>query len=449
MERPLLIIGGGESGVGAALLAAQQGWTPHVVDEGTIHESRKAELAHRQITYWENASVLPKTYWALAVISPGIPPAHRWIQQLKDAHTPIEGEIDFAFRYDTAPVIAITGSNGKTTTTLLIAHILNRLGKKAVPVGNMGISYARRLAEENAPVEYRVIETSSFQLEHIRRFRPNVGVITNITIDHLDRHGSLDAYAAAKFHLFDFQTPHDIAILPGDNSDLLHRFDQGHYLSQLHTFGLFPHSSVDAWWEGNCLYVRWSGTVVSFELAKRRIIGSHNQLNIAAAVMAVISALQEAPSPAVLEEAVATFSPVAHRIEYVATYRGVAYYNDSKATNVDAAYYALSTFDSPIIWIVGGVDKGNDYGRLVELARRRVRQIIVLGPHRSAWQAAFDGIIPIGYAEDMESAVRQAADIARPGEVVLLSPACASFDLFLNFEQRGDAFRKSVQQLIQ
>ncbi len=446
MASRLLIIGGGESGTGAALLAIQRGWTPFVADEGGIAPPRKAELDAAGIAYAEHQRHLPSGEWSRAVVSPGVAPTHQWVVQLRRQGVPVEGEIDFAFQYETAPVIAVTGSNGKTTTTLLIAHILRELGREAAAVGNVGTSYARSVADAPA-VDYRVVEVSSFQLEHLQRFHPRVAVLTNVTPDHLDRHGSLESYIHAKMNIFRFQGSEDAAVLPTD-ADLILRYRRSGHRARRWTFGLAAADAPAVGWEGDDLVLRPErGREWKIDLRKRQLVGPHNQRNIAAAVAATVAALPSPPPPTTLQAAIASFRPVPHRLEYVATIGGVKYYNDSKATNADAARYALEAFHEPIVWIAGGIDKGNDYSPLQALAKGKVRYLIVLGPHRERWTAAFEGVVPMAYADDMESAVRRAAEAAQPGDVVLLSPACASFDLFRNFEERGEAFRRVVRDL--
>ncbi len=447
----LLILGGGESGIGTARLARKHHWKPHIIDRHTLTPARKKILEQLHIPYQENVRHVPDpTAWHAAIASPGIPPTHHWLQTLRTAGVPILGELDFAFPYETAPVIAITGSNGKTTTTLLIGHILNALDVAATVAGNVGYGYARSLVEESTPPQFRIVETSSFQLENLSRFRPRIAILTNISPDHLDRHGTGAAYLDAKLNLFAYQTPRDVAILPADSPEIRTAFTRRGFPSRIRFFSLDAVPDSHAWWQDRTLHIHTPHATLTLPDLHPRIRGPHNRRNIAAATLAVTTALdhiQRTPSPARLKAAIEAFPGVPHRLEHVATdARGIRYYNDSKATNVDAAMQALQAFDRPIVWIVGGTDKGNDYAPLVPLVRQRVRAIIVLGPHREKWDRTFANIVPRHHAESMAEAVACAQRVAQPGDVVLLSPACASFDLFRNFEHRGEAFRHSVRQ---
>ncbi len=446
----LLILGGGESGTGTALLAAQHQWAPTVTDQHTIPAPRRTLLQQHGIPYQENVQDIPApTTWDAAVVSPGIPPNHPWVHALQQAGVPVLGELDFAFPYDPAPVIAVTGSNGKTTTTLLIGHILNALGIPAQVAGNVGYSYARSIAEETQPPAFRVVETSSFQLEYLSIFKPRIGLLLNISPDHLDRHGTTEAYLDAKLNIFQQQQPTDAAILPADSPPIRTAFHRRGFHSAPHFFSLSPHPDSHSYWQDHALHIHTSHQMLTIPDLHPRIQGPHNRRNIAAATLATALAADTIGRrfiPDQLQAAIQSFPGVPHRLEYVGTdARGIDYYNDSKATNVDAAIQALRAFDRPIVWIVGGIDKGNDYAPLIPLAGQHVRHMVILGPYRTPWEKAFTGIVPITRADTMEEAVAKARTAAHPGDVILLSPACASFDLFRNFEHRGDAFRHSVR----
>ena len=414
-----------------------------VSDLGIIPQAFRRELQQAGIPFEEGGHTLSKVLAAdLVIKSPGIPYTAPPVREARAVGIPVWGEIEFAFRYaGPCQVLAITGSNGKTTTTALLHHLLVASGFPARLGGNIGHAFARlvaddlqagRTADENRIV---VLETSSFQLEDVHTFRPRIAMLLNITPDHLDRYGyQMEAYAATKFNIARAQTPADLFLYNADDpvsADYLSR----HPLNGPEQLGLRS--------PGPGLHV--GGQL--FDLEGSALIGPHNAFN---ALFALTAARYLGAEPSALQEALRTFAPPAHRMEPAGVFEGVRFVNDSKATNVDSVYYALSGLESPVVWIAGGQDKGNDYQRLIPLVARKVRAIVCLGLDNAPLHAAFGHLgLPMTDARSAGAAVEQAASFAVPGTTVLLSPACASFDLFRNYEDRGDQFKTAVQQYIQ
>lgn len=430
----IVILGAGESGVGAAILALKKGHIVFVSDKGQIKEQYKAELKQHGIPFEEGQHDHEFILGAdLIIKSPGIPDKAPLLQEILQKGLPVISEIEFAARYTKNFTIGITGSNGKTTTTNLTYHLLAKAGLDVVMGGNVGKSFARIVAEKNH--DYYVLELSSFQLEGIQKYRPDISMILNITPDHLDRYEyKLEKYAAAKFNIIQAQRPGDIFFYNADDPNVGGQL--GNYPTEAKAVAI---SSTMT--EGTRLNVGG----FSFEMSTTPLMGQHNYMN---ALFAVQTALQLGISAEVIQEGLNTFVNAPHRLEKVATVKGVAYINDSKATNVDSVYYALQAMTQPTVWIVGGQDKGNDYGPLMDFVKAKVKAIVCMGVDNSKIVKSFDGVIDtIVETGSAVEAVQQSARLASTGDTVLLSPACASFDLFKNYEDRGEQFKAAVLQL--
>ncbi len=434
MAQKITVLGGGESGVGAALLARQKGLDVFLSEKGAIRDAFKEELAARGIPYEEGRHSRERLFGAGEIVkSPGIPDQLPLIRELREAGLPVISEIEFAGRYTDATLIGITGSNGKTTTTKLTHHLLQTAGIDAGMAGNVGISFARALTK--APHAYYVLELSSFQLDGIEAFRPRIAALLNITPDHLDRYDyQMANYIRSKFRIIRNQGPGDVFLYNEDNENVT---------GYLKDIALTPtgvglgRRQID----GAAILVDGE----RYDLSRTVLQGRHNAMN---ALFAVTIARLLQAAPAAIREGLHTFISVPHRLEPVAEIDGVLYLNDSKATNVDSVFFALDAMTRPIVWIAGGQDKGNDYEPLLPLARDKVKAIVCLGRDNAKIAAAFAGSVDtIEETDSAEAAVRAAARLAEPGDVVLLSPACASFDLFRNFEDRGEQFKAAVRTL--
>ncbi|MCB9264206.1 MAG: UDP-N-acetylmuramoyl-L-alanine--D-glutamate ligase [Lewinellaceae bacterium] len=432
----LTILGGGESGIGAALLADKHGHDVFVSDRGAIKEAYKHELESNGIAYEEQQHSWDRIADADEVVkSPGIPDHVPIIQELVSKGIPVISEIEFAGRYTTAKLIGITGSNGKTTTTRLAHHLLTTAGIDAGMAGNVGKSFARSLSEGRQYPCY-VLELSSFQLDGIRSFRPDIALLLNITPDHLDRYGyKMENYIRSKFRIAMNQRAEDVFLYNAEDENI-GAYMQNHRLRPR----LQPVSSRMI--EGRHLHV--GGSI--FDMQQSSLRGRHNYMN---ALFALQAAQLLGAGEADLQRGLDTFVSVEHRMEWVGAIAGVEYINDSKATNVDAVYYALDAMEKPVIWIAGGQDKGNDYSPLMDLVKSKVRALVCLGIDNQKLVETFSGIVStVTEARSAEEAVAQAAGIARAGDAVLLSPACASFDLFKNYEDRGQQFKEAVLRRI-
>lgn len=428
----LVILGAGESGIGAALLAKKHGHNVFVSDRGAIREAYKHELESHGIAYEEQQHSWDRIARADEVVkSPGIPDHVPLIKDLAGKGIPVISEIEFAGRYTTAKLIGITGSNGKTTTTRLAFHLLATAGLNAGMAGNVGKSFARSLSEEQLHDCY-VLELSSFQLDGIRDFRPDIALLLNITPDHLDRYEyRMENYIRSKFRIAMNQQPDDVFLYNAEDENI------GAYL-QAHPLRPRLHPISSGMIDGN--WLRPGGN--AFDMQESNLRGRHNFMN---ALFAVETARLCGAGDEAIRQGLNSFASVPHRMERVAVIDGVEYINDSKATNVDAVFYALEAMDRPVVWIAGGQDKGNDYGPLLKLAEEKARALICLGIDNGKLLDTFAGrISAITEAHSAEEAVAVAAGLARPGDVVLLSPACASFDLFKNYEDRGEQFKTAV-----
>ena len=450
-EKNIVILGAAESGVGAALLAQAKGFGVFVSDRGTIQPKYKEKLTQAGIEFEENQHSLDRILQATEVIkSPGIPEKAPVVKALREKQIPIHSEIEFASRYTQARFIAITGTNGKTTTTLLTYHLLKEAGLRVGLAGNIGYSLAEQVIEDKH--EYYVLELSSFQLDDITDFHPWISLLLNITPDHLDRYEySLEKYARAKLRIAENLATDDYLIYNADDEVtgryLTTAFMSAYTLpfSQHH----LPNQHLAAYYEDECtlrihlpIEDRHPDKV---SIKNSPLIGQHNQQNMAAAILAARVA---GASPAQIEAALLTFQNADHRLQLVRTLNGVQFIDDSKATNVEAAWYALDGIKHPIVWIAGGTDKGNDYAPILPLAEQKVKALICLGIDNAKLRAAFEAKVPhLEETQSMAEAVQRAAALAHPGDIVLLSPCCASFDLFKNYEDRGRQFAAAAQAL--
>ncbi len=429
----IAILGAGESGLGAALLAKSRGIRVFVSDSGPIAEPFKDILQAHDIPFEEKGHNIEKIVQADELIkSPGIPPGAEILRQVRAAHIPVISEIEFAYRYCEGKIIAITGSNGKTTTTNLIHHLLVYAGRDAVKCGNVGTSFAKAVKERKAG--YYVIELSSFQLEDIRDFKPDTAIITNVTPDHLDRYEyDIRQYAEAKFHIGINQSEEDLLITGFLDDEL-----------KMRLYEMVPQPEKIETGKGKANTVFVNGRVL-FTFENQDLTGRHNAQNVSCSVAAL---LREGLTQEMLKTGIECFVNDPHRMELVATKAGVHYINDSKATNVDAVFYALDAMTGPVVWIAGGVDKGNVYDQLYPALKSQVKALICLGTDNKKLKEAFEGKIPvIKEASSMEEAIRKARALAKNGDTVLLSPACASFDLFDNYMHRGELFKQQVNKI--
>lgn len=440
-------MGGAESGVGAAVLAKVKGLDVFLSDNGEIKPEYKETLDKWEIDYEEGGHTEEKILSADEIIkSPGIPSSVPIIKKLEALHTPIISEIEFASRYDNSKKICITGSNGKTTTTSLIYYLFKQAGLDVGLGGNIGKSYAFQVATEKH--DYYVLEISSFQLDGCYDFRPDIAIITNITPDHLDRYDyNMENYVRAKFRITRNLRPQDCFIFDSDDQITIGHLDQILIQAKQLPYTQEKKVSQGAYLDSDKIVLEYEQDETEIYLNELALGGKHNIYNSMAAALA---AKASGVSNSVIKEALRSFSPIEHRLEPVLSIKDVLYINDSKATNVDSAWYALECQTKPVVWIVGGKDKGNDYSVLDELVRKKVKAIVCLGLHNERIHEAFEGIVGKENMVDTDSAekaVRAAAGLAQAGDVVLLSPCCASFDLFKSYEDRGEQFKEAVRNL--
>lgn len=447
-DKKLVILGAAESGIGAALLGVQQGWKVFVSDSGSINKKYKTVLKQAAIPYEEGQHSLDKILDATCVVkSPGIPDKAEVVKKIRKANIEICSEIEFGFRYKgDSKIIAITGSNGKSTTTKLTYHILKEAGFDVAMVGNIGYSFARQIAE--APTEWYVMEISSFQLDDTHRFRPDVAVLLNITPDHLDRYDyEFENYIASKFKIAAQQTHSDYFIVNMDDA-VIEKYLKTHHLlpkTLFFTMNELPKNEQGAFINGEDMHIQFNGEETDMSIHDLSIKGKHNQYNsMAAGISARIAGIRKEK----IRESFSMFEGLEHRLEFVATIRGVDFINDSKATNVNSVWFALESMKKPTVLILGGLDKGNDYTEIEELVKEKVKAIVCLGVDNTLIHNAFDGVIEqIVDTASASDAVKAAYALAENGDVVLLSPACASFDLFRNYEERGRQFKVAVKEL--
>jgi UDP-N-acetylmuramoylalanine--D-glutamate ligase len=439
MRKRIVVLGAGISGVGAAVLAKQKGFNVFVSDKGIITDDNKAVLLNNKIDWEEGKHTCEQILNADQVIkSPGIPDGVDLIQQLIAKEIPVLSEVEFAFRYTKAKITAITGSNGKTTTTLLLGHVLKSAGYDVLIAGNVGVGFSLAIAERD--YAYIVLEMSSFQLDGIKNFRSDVAILLNITPDHLDRYDyKLENYAASKFRITKNQTEQDVLIYNADDALMKVLNTKAKKLP----ISLTTEQIEGGFYNNNKITINLNNNTMTMqELALQ---GKHNIFNSMAAAMA---ARVFEVKDTVIRQAMIDFQNVEHRMEYVITVHGIDFVNDSKATNVNACWYALESMTKDVVWIVGGVDKGNDYAELGEMVSEKVKAIICLGENNENIINAFTGKVDtIVQASSMQEAVTQSYALAAKQDVVLLSPACASFDLFTNYEDRGLQFKKEVRNL--
>lgn len=449
-KKQLVVLGAGESGTGAALLAQRVGHDVFVSDKSAIQPEFKAQLDAAGIAWEEGRHSMDRILSADEIIkSPGIPEKTEVMKAVRAKGIPVIGEIEFGYRYaGKCVIVAITGSNGKTTTTNLVYHLLKTAGLNVRMGGNIGTSFAELVAEtvDRPPSTVRrppsaviyVLEVSSFQLDDIATFRPNIAILLNITPDHLDRYDyELANYARSKFRIALNQRRGDLFITNADDPNVRGFLADHPGAVRCRTEKVRRSDLKNG-------YAR-IGRSLAFDLASTALKGPHNAFNAACAIRA---ALRLGVEPGDIMEGLTSFSPPPHRLEKVAETGGVLWINDSKATNVDAVFFALQAMERPAVWIIGGQDKGNDYAPLLPLARRRVKAIVCLGVDNSKIISAFSELnVPLVETRSAAEAVQAAASLADEGDVVLLSPACASFDLFKNYEDRGDQFKAAVHAL--
>ncbi len=441
----IVILGGGESGTGAAVLAKVKGFDVFLSDKGEIAPEYTEILDKWDIPYESGKHSEEKILNADEIIkSPGIPLTAPIVRKISDAGIHIISEIEFAGRYDSARKICITGSNGKTTTTSLIYYLLQQAGLNVGLGGNIGKSYAMQVATEHHDIY--VLEISSFQLDNMYDFKADIAIITNITPDHLDRYDhSLEKYAMAKFRITQNMDKDDCFIFCSDDEITIRHLDQIIIKARMLPFSQKKEVKEGAFLRGDRMVVRVGDDECDMFLKELALGGKHNVYNsMAAAIAGKVMDIDNDD----IRRSLSSFQAVEHRLEKVMSIKDVLYINDSKATNVDAAWYALECQDRPVVWIVGGTDKGNDYSVLLDLAREKVKAMICMGLDNRKFHESFKGVVPeIHDVTSAEDAVRLASRIAKAGDVVLLSPCCASFDLFRNYEDRGRKFKEAVRNL--
>ena len=442
----IVILGAGESGIGTALLAKQQGYDVFVTDGGAIKENYKSDLLNNNIAYEEGQHTEEKILNADVVMkSPGIPEKNELVKKIRAASIEIISEIEFAYLFKGASkIIAITGSNGKTTTTSLTYHLFKTAGEDCAMVGNIGFSFARQVAED--PKKLYVIEVSSFQLDDIKTFRPDVAIITNITEDHLDRYEyDVKNYIKSKFRIIENQTEEDIFIYNLDDETTANELKNYSIRSIKAPITMSKELPEGAYLTNAALHIKWKTEEMQMNVSDFALKGTHNRYNsMAASLTGFALGIRKEK----VREAMQTAESLEHRMETVFSVRGVEFVNDSKATNVNSTWYALESMEKPVVLILGGVDKGNNYDALQELVKDKVKAIVCLGTDNAKIHEAFaNDISKIQDTSNMTDAVIAAFRFADKGDVVLLSPACASFDLFKNYEDRGDQFKKAVKDL--
>lgn len=445
MAQHIAILGAGESGVGAALLAQHEGYTCFVSDQGAVKPHFAAELTAAGIDFESERHTAAAILRADVVVkSPGIPDTATIVQQVLQRGIPVISEIEFGFQHCQGKCIGITGTNGKTTTTALTYHILKEAGLDVGMGGNIGDSFARQLIHHQPA--YWVLEVSSFQLDNIDTFRPFIGMILNITPDHLDRYQyDFQQYVAAKFRMIENQQAGDYFIYGLDDPAIAAQLTTTHSRATAMPFSLTTALENGAYIANEQLIINHQQNAFTMSIHELALQGKHNQRNsMAAGIAARILEIRKDN----LRDSLADFKNVSHRLELVAKIGGVEYINDSKATNVNSTWYALESMEQPVIWIAGGVDKGNDYAVLEEMVARKVKAIVCLGVDNLKIHDAFSNKVDIIMnTSSMKEAVQMAAHLANSEDVVLLSPACASFDLFENYEDRGRQFMEAVREL--
>lgn len=441
----IAILGAGESGVGAAILAKKNNYKVIVSDKGAIKKEYKNVLINLGVDWEEGKHTESKILQTdIVVKSPGIPDSVPLIKKIRDKGVKVVSEIEFAGYYSNAKYIGVTGSNGKTTTTMLIYHMLEKAGLNVGLAGNVGDSLAKQVAETTK--DYYVLELSSFQLDGMFDFKLDIAILLNITPDHLDRYNyDFNKYVASKFRIIQNQTSSNHFIYCSDDKNITQYLNQTKVKAQQHQFSIKNSTSNGAYLDNEKLVININNKLLEMTIHTLALQGKHNLYNSMASGIAgrVLELKKE-----VIRESLSDFQNVEHRLEFVAKIHGIDFVNDSKATNVNATWYALESFQGPVIWIVGGVDKGNDYEMLNELVSDKVKAIVCLGKNNEKIHEAFDNIIEdIIDASSAKEAVDLAYSLGASGDTVLLSPACASFDLFENYEERGHQFKAAVKSL--
>jgi UDP-N-acetylmuramoylalanine--D-glutamate ligase len=446
LKKRIIILGAGESGIGTAILAQQKGYDVFVTDGGSIKENYRDDLVNNGIEFEEGKHSEEKILNADTVMkSPGIPEKNELVKKIRAKGIEIISEIEFAYRYKgDSKIIAITGSNGKTTSTAMTYHICKLAGEDCAMVGNIGFSFARQVAED--PKQLYVIEVSSFQLDDIKTFRPDVAVITNITEDHLDRYEyDVNNYIRSKFRIIENQEATDVIVYNMDDPTTIDYIRNHSIKPKQAPITMSKELPEGAYLSNAKMHLKWKGEEMQMNVEDFAVKGKHNQYNSMAASMAgtAVGIRKEK-----IREALQTFESLEHRMEPVGTIKGVEFVNDSKATNVNSTWYALESMTKPVILILGGVDKGNDYEPMKELVKEKVKAIVCMGTENRKIHEAFGDIVSLMVnTESAKDAVESAFHFADKGDVVLLSPACASFDLFKNYEDRGMQFKQAVKDL--
>ncbi|HRE22783.1 MAG: UDP-N-acetylmuramoyl-L-alanine--D-glutamate ligase [Bacteroidia bacterium] len=444
-NKRIAILGAAESGVGAAILAQKQGYDVFVSDLSRIADNYKTHLTERNIQFEEGCHTDSLILNADEIIkSPGIPDKAAVIKKIKNANINIVSEIEFASRFTNAKMIAITGTNGKSTTTLLTYHILKKAGVNVGLAGNIGKSFAWQVAEEN--FDHYVLELSSFQLDDMYTFKADIAVLLNITADHLDRYEySIQNYIDSKFRIIQNQTAEDAFIYCFDDAVIKTEVLKRNPLATCYPFSIRQDEGMSAYVNDNNLYLNIHNNLFTMSIFELALQGKHNLYNsMAAGVAARILDIRKES----IRESFADFRNAEHRMEFVNTVHGIDFINDSKATNVNSAWFALESMQKPVVWILGGVDKGNEYEMLNDLVKEKVKAIVCLGKDNKKIHEAFGSIVSdITDTLSAHEAVSVAYQKGKKGDVVLLSPCCASFDLFKNYEDRGRQFKAAVKAL--
>lgn len=444
-KQRLVVLGAGESGVGTAVLGVKMGFDVFVSDQGSIKEKYKKELLSHQIEFEENQHTTKRILAADEVVkSPGIPDKAELVQAILKKGKPVISEIEFAARHTHATLIGITGTNGKTTTTLLTYHILTKAGLNVGLAGNVGKSFARQVAESN--FDYYVLELSSFQLDGMFKTRINLAVLLNITPDHLDRYEyELQNYVDSKFRITQNQLQQDVFIYCKDDTITQSNLASQKITAQLIPISIYEKVENGAYLNETELILDINNKPFSMSIHSLALQGKHNIYNsMAAGIVAKVLDIRNE----IVRESLADFENIEHRLEFVTKVHGIEFINDSKATNVNSTWYALESMTNPTVWIVGGVDKGNDYSMLRELVKDKVKAIVCLGKDNEKIHNAFADLVEIIVdAHSSEEAVKRSYKLAKKGDTVLLSPACSSFDLFENYEDRGRQFKRDVKSL--
>ncbi len=441
----IVVLGGGESGVGAAILAKKKGMGVFLSDFGKITDKYKDLLNKYQIEWEEGTHTYEKVLAAdIVVKSPGIPDKVEVVKMLIEKKIPVISEIEFAYKFAKNHSIGITGSNGKTTTTMLTYHLLKSEGLDVGLAGNIGDSYALQVAD--FPEKTYVLELSSFQLDGIKDYKPHIAVITNISPDHLDRYDyNYENYINSKFRITKNQTETDYLIYDLDDESISNWLKNNEIKARKVPFSLIQKVEEGAYLEDNTIVAMINNEKLTIPVEELALEGKHNVKNTMAATL--VSQMMRVRNKTI-RESLSNFQGVEHRLEKVAKKNKVQYINDSKATNVNATYFALESMTTPVVWIVGGVDKGNDYDELIPFVHEKVKAIICLGLDNQKIKEAFSGITDVILeTASMSDAVKMSSRIAEEGDTVLLSPACASFDLFKNYEHRGELFKEEVAKL--